>query len=160
MNTLILGLILGCTTVQNADQQGGSAGAANSSTLRALPKTGKVIAIVNNVELHEGAAEAMFSAMAGDAPPEKIESFKNSGGIKQVIDNLVLGELLYQKALKAQLDQVPEVQSTIVLAERSIMAQKLVDVKVTARVTDAVLKRWYDDHSVQYSDTMFDLSSQ
>ena len=80
------------------------------------------------------------------------ESFKVSAeNLKKRLDDMVLGEVFYQEALRQKLDQKPEVQQSI----RQLLTQKLleqVEGKAWSReVTEAEVKAYYDQHAGEYN---------
>ena len=143
MHTLILGLMFAC-----GEQ-------ANKATVPGdLPQKGAVIATVNNKTIHQGTVDDILSQFSED----KIKEFKASGGLEQVKEQLVLTEALYQEAIKAKLHEEEDVKTALAMASRGVLAEALVQSNAEKRATDELIKKWYDDHLVQFRKNEVDLS--
>jgi peptidyl-prolyl cis-trans isomerase C len=112
-----------------------------------LERTGAVLATVNGVNVTQG----MMDATLGGLPPNIREKVKAQGQEAQFKEKLVIGELLYQEALKQKLYEKPEIQMQLALAQRDAMAQAIMDKVINERTTDEALKKWYDEHKVQFA---------
>jgi peptidyl-prolyl cis-trans isomerase C len=112
-----------------------------------VERTGEVIKVVNGKNVTQGMVDAQLEQL----PAETRDQIVARGQMDRVKDNVVIGELLYQEALKQKLQDDPKVKSAIALAERGALASALIDKTVEARMTDDAIKKWYDDHAVQFA---------
>jgi peptidyl-prolyl cis-trans isomerase C len=113
----------------------------------AMERTGEVLTVVNGQNVTQG----MLDATLKDLPANARDQIVARGQMGQVKEQLVVGELLYQEALKQNLHQKPDVKNTIALAERKALAQALLQSVVEQRADDAAVKAWYDEHAVQFA---------
>lgn len=112
-----------------------------------LERTGAVVTTVNGTPVTQGMIDATLASL-----PDNIrERIKAQGQESQIKEKLVVGELLYQEALKQKLQDTPEMKTVIALAERDALAKGLIDKVVKERSTDAAAKKWYDEHKVQFA---------
>ena len=137
-STLILALLtLGCAN--------GTAG--QTAAPGEIPASGATLVTVNGNPITQGMVDAMINQM-----PERMrKQLEMTGQMGQLQEQLVIGELLYREALKRNLHETPELQTTIALATRSAMAQSLIEAVVKERTTEEKVKGYYDDHKVQYA---------
>jgi peptidyl-prolyl cis-trans isomerase C len=112
-----------------------------------LNPTGEVLATVNGNPVTQG----MFDVTLGQIPPQMREQLEQTGRIGQLKDQLVVGELLYREALKRGLHQKADVQASLAMAARSALADGLLDSIIEERSTAERVKKYYDDHAVQYA---------
>ena len=122
-------------------------GTAGSAVPGEMAATGKTLVTVNGNPITQGMVDIMIQQM----PDRMRQQMEATGQIGQLQEQLVIGELLYREALKQNLHQDTEIQSTIALATRSALAQALLDKVVAERTTDAAVKGYYDDHKVQFA---------
>jgi len=136
-STLLIALLaLGCAS-----------GTAGQSTPGEMPATGETLVTVNGNPITQGMVDTMVNQM-----PERMrKQLEMTGQMSQLQEQLVIGELLYREALKRNLHQQPDIQTTIALATRSAMAQSLIEAVVKERTTDEKVKAYYDDRKVQYA---------
>ena len=142
MNILLLGFILACGEK------------AKEATPGALPESGAVIATVNGTNIHQNTVDTILSQFS----EEKIKEFKASGGMEQIKEQLVMTEVLYQAALKANIHQESDVQVAMAMAQRGVLAEALVQSQAEKRASDDKIKSWYDEHLVQFRKNEADLS--
>ncbi len=112
-----------------------------------IERTGAVIKSVNGQNVTEGMLDAFLNQMPAGTKDQIIAK----GQLDMVKDNLVVGELLYQEAVKSKLYEKPEMKQAIALAERDALSRALLDSVVTERTNDAAVKAWYNDHLVQFA---------
>lgn len=112
-----------------------------------LERTGEVVKVVNGQNVTQGMIDSQFAAY----PAQTQDQIKARGQMDQVQEQVVIGELLYQEALKQKLEADATVKTAIALAERNALATALIEKTVTARLTDEAIKKWYDDHAVQFA---------
>jgi len=111
-----------------------------------LPPGGTPIATVDGHPV----TQQMLDATLGRIPEEERQKLEQEGKIDQVKESLLLGEVLYRQALAEKLHEKPEMQVTLALAERSALAEALIEKVIDERLTDARIQKWYDDHAVQF----------
>ena len=122
-------------------------GTAGSAVPGEMEATGKTLVTVNGNAITQGMVDTMVQQM-----PERMrQQMEATGQMAQLQEQLVIGELLYREALKQNLHQDAEVQSTIALATRSALAQALLDKVVKDRTTDEAVKDYYEEHKVQFA---------
>lgn len=112
-----------------------------------VERTGAVIKTVNGSNVTEGMLDAFLNQMPSGTKDQLIAK----GQLDMVKENLVIGELLYQEAVKTKLYEKPEMKQAIALAERDALSRALLDQVVTERTGDEAVKAWYNDHLVQFA---------
>jgi peptidyl-prolyl cis-trans isomerase C len=112
-----------------------------------IERTGEVLKVVNGQNVTQG----MVDAQVEQLPANVRDSLVARGGMEKLKDNVVIGEILYQEALKQKLEQDPKVKIGIAFAERNALVTALLERTVEARTTDDAIKKWYDDHAVQFA---------
>jgi peptidyl-prolyl cis-trans isomerase C len=96
--------------------------------------------------------EDMLTAVTRRIPPEQMTQLKaNPDQYKQFLERVALGQALYKKALDQKLHEDPEIQRTIAMAEREILASELLEKVGKDAVTDDKIKEAYEKHKVQYA---------
>lgn len=113
----------------------------------AMTPTGEVLATVNGNPVTQG----MFDATLSQIPPQMREQLEQTGRIGQLKEQLIVGELLYREALKRGLHEKPETKTSLAMAARSALADGLLDSVIEERTTPDRIKKYYDDHAVQYA---------
>lgn len=111
-----------------------------------VERTGEVIKTVNGQNVTEGMLDAMLAQM----PPGTKDQLIAKNQLDMVRENLVVGELLYQEAVKQKVYDTPEMKQTLALAERDALARAVLDKVVAERTTDEAVRAWYDEHKVQF----------
>lgn len=66
------------------------------------------------------------------------------------LEQVVVGELMYRKALEAGLHEDPEVSKALAMAQREILANALMDRQGRKAVSEAKIKEKYDSMAVQF----------
>jgi len=119
-----------------------------------LDATGEVITTVNGKPITQGMIDATLALL-----PDHIQKqIAATGQQDQLTEQMVLGELLYQEALKRDLHKDPNVQTTIALSAREALAQSLLEKVIDERATEEVMEKWYQDHLVQFTQSEVDVS--
>lgn len=111
-----------------------------------IARTGEVVSIVNG----QNVTQDMVNATIDQLPPGTKDKIIAMGQMDQVKDQVVIGELLYQEALKQKLNEGPKGQNALAMAERDALARALLEKIVDERANDAAIQKWYDDHAVQF----------
>ncbi len=112
----------------------------------ALERSGAVIKVVNGQNVTQGMIDAQLAAL----PPKQQDQIKAGGQMARFEEQVVLGELLYQEALKLKLDADPKVKAALAFADRNALAGALIEATIATRVNDQAIQAWYDGHAVQF----------
>ena len=86
-----------------------------------MPKGGTVIATVDGHEV----TQEMVDLTIKQLPPQLRTQLEQSGQLSQVKEQVIVGEVLYRKAIERKLHEDPDVSSTLALASRSALADAL-----------------------------------
>ena len=113
----------------------------------AIERTGEVIKVVNGQNVTQGMLDAQLEQLPANVRDQVVAR----GQMDQVKDQIVIGELLYQEAVKQKLHEDAKVKVAISLAERNALASALLERTVEARTNDEAIKKWYDEHDVQFA---------
>ena len=111
-----------------------------------MPKGGTVIATVDGHEV----TQEMVDLTIKQLPPQLRTQLEQSGQLSQVKEQVIVGEVLYRKAIERKLHEDPDVSSTLALASRSALADALLTKVAEERTTPERIQKYYDDHLVQY----------
>ena len=112
----------------------------------AIAPSGPVVMKVDGKEFHQGALDNILESV----PPQQLEAMKESGQIGQLLDQIAMTNVLYDKAVAEKLHEDAKVQMALGLAARQALAQAYVMKKADAAVTDAAVQAWYDERKVQF----------
>ncbi len=111
-----------------------------------IERTGETLSVVNGQNVTQG----MVDATVAQLPPGTKDKIIAMGQMDQVKDQVVIGELLYQEALKEKLNEGPEGKMALAMAERDALARQLLEKIVNQRTDDAAIQKYYDEHAVQF----------
>jgi len=112
-----------------------------------MARTGTVLKTVNGKAI----TQDMLDTMIKQLPEQLRAQLEANGQINQLDDQLVVQELLYQKAITSKLYEDPEVKQALAITTRSALADAMLRKDIEAQVTDATISKWYDDHAVQFA---------
>jgi parvulin-like peptidyl-prolyl isomerase len=112
-----------------------------------LKAAGTTISTVNGNAI----TQEMLDATLAQLPDQYRKQMEAAGQLSQMKDQLVVSELLYREAIKQNLHNDPKMQLNIALAERSALADALLDKVIAERSTDERVSKYYDEHKVQYA---------
>lgn len=112
-----------------------------------VDRTGEVLAVVNGANVTQGMLDSQMERM----PAQMREQLKARGQTAQLKEQMVVGELLYQEALKRKLQDDPKVKNELAMAQREALFAALLESVVEERSTEEAMKKWYDDHLVQFA---------
>ncbi|MCA9568751.1 MAG: peptidylprolyl isomerase, partial [Myxococcales bacterium] len=112
----------------------------------ALATDGEVLMTVNGRKV----TDKMMSAVTRNTPDFAIEQRKATGLYAKLVEQVGVGEVLYQAALDDRIHEDPEVQVAIAMNAREVLAQEYFSRKINERVTDGAVQQYYDDRAVQY----------
>jgi peptidyl-prolyl cis-trans isomerase C len=113
----------------------------------AIERTGEVLKVVNGQNVTQGMLDAQLAQLPANVRDQVIAR----GQMDQVKDQVVIGELLYQEAVKQKLHDDAKIKVQIALAERNALATALLEKTVESRTTDAAIEKWYEEHAVQFA---------
>ena len=111
-----------------------------------IERTGEVLSVVNGQNVTQGMVDSTLAQL----PATMRDQIIARGQLAQVKDQVVIGELLYQEAVKTKLYEKPEIKAAIILSERSALANAVLEDVIAKRSDDAAVKAWYDEHLVQF----------
>lgn len=111
-----------------------------------LDRTGAELAKVNGQVVSQGMLDKMISTI----PPQVKEQLEKSGKIEQLKDQMITQDALYQEAVKQKLHEQENVKTMLTFAERETMIEALLRKIVDERTSDEAMKKWYDEHQVQF----------
>jgi len=100
----------------------------------------RVFVTVNGAEL----TETMFSSLV----PEEMYDKLNEDHKKEIVDDWVENELLYQEALKRNIDEEPAIRRILETTKRNLLRNELLEI-IYSEIKDpgdVDLKRFFDDH--------------
>ena len=112
-----------------------------------VERTGEVLKVVNGQNITQGMVDDQLQQLPANVRDQVVAR----GQMDQVKEQVVIGELLYQEAIKQKLPDDPKVKTALAIAERNALASALLERTVDARMTDEAIKKWYDDHAVQFA---------
>ncbi|MDP2308074.1 MAG: peptidylprolyl isomerase [Pseudomonadota bacterium] len=112
-----------------------------------VERVGEVLQIVNGQNVTQGMVDATLAQLPANVRDQVIAK----GQLAQVKDQVVIGELLYQEAIKQKLHEKPETKQSLALSARNALANALLEDVVKQRTTDEAVKTWYNDHLVQFA---------
>jgi peptidyl-prolyl cis-trans isomerase C len=99
----------------------------------------------------ENVTQGMVDATLAQLPANVRDQVIARGQLAQVKDQVVIGELLYQEAIKLKMHEKPETKQALALSARNALANALLEDIVKQRTTDEAVKTWYNDHLVQFA---------
>ncbi len=119
-----------------------------------IERTGTVLKMVNGKPV----TQDMLDAMIAQLPDQLRAQLEASGQMSQMSEQLVVQEVLYQKAIEAGLHKDPDIKEALAVVERSTLADQMIRREVDKRVTDEAIQKWYDDHAVQFARPQIELA--
>jgi len=134
-SSILLGALMACNQPTNTPYVPG-----------VLETDGNVIATVNGVQIKDGIVDSLLK----DVPEEQRALIMAGPQFAQLKDQLVTTEVLYQEAIKANIQADKDAQLMMHLTEREVLTDFLVKKLAKAKMTDEKLKEWYDEHQVQF----------
>lgn len=112
-----------------------------------IERSGAVLTVVNGQNVTQGMLDAALKQLPANVRDQVVAR----GQLDQVKEQMIIGELLYQEALKQKLNEKPDVKTGLAMAERNALASALLDQTIEARSTDDAIKKYYDEHLVQFA---------
>ncbi len=112
-----------------------------------IAREGEILSVVNGNNITQGMVDATLAQLPTNVRDQVIAR----GQLAQVKEQVVIGELLYQEAIKQKLHEKPEVKQSLGLSARNALANAVLEDIVKQRTTDDAVKAWYNDHLVQFA---------
>jgi peptidyl-prolyl cis-trans isomerase C len=145
---LLLSLAAAVALPLAAQQQAAANAPSVATTAAASPTADPVVAMLNGETITASKLDSMYNRLS----PSMKEQYNSTGGKAGFLDNYLRKRLLVQEALKQGFDKRPEVQAEMETAKESALFDRYVrDVVASQIVTDAVLKKYYDDHLDEFN---------
>src|SRR5437868_2315612 len=109
----------------------------------------KPVAVINGQIITAGTLDALWDSIG----METREKYTANGGKQAFLTNyLITRRLVVQEALKHGFDKQPEVQADVESAKEKVLFDRYVrDVVASSIVTDAEVKKFYDEHLNQFA---------
>lgn len=111
-----------------------------------LPRTGEVLETVNGKAVTQDMMDALLETM----PDEYRAQLEEQGQMGVVQEQLVTQDMLYQEAMNRGLHNDAVVKNMIAVAEREALIEALLRQVAEEKTTDEALKKYYDEHAVQF----------
>ena len=107
----------------------------------------RIVAVVNGETLTKTKLDALYENLGAQVRTQ----YDKNGGKLAFLDNYVAKRLLVQEALKSNFDQRPDVKAAVEAAKESVLFDRYVrDVIAASLITDAELKKFYDEHPDEF----------
>jgi parvulin-like peptidyl-prolyl isomerase len=115
----------------------------------AASAAGRPVAVINGETITAAKLDQMFNHLS----VQMREQYNATGGGKAgFLENYLRKRLLVQEALKSGFDKRPDVQEDMESAKESALFDRYVrDVVSSSIVTDATLKKYYDEHPAEFA---------
>lgn len=133
-----LGLFAAC------EQPAASTGAADPG---AIPSGGTVIAKVDG----QPVTQEMVDFTLEQLPPQYKAQLEQMGQMGQLKEQVMIGEILYRKAIAEGLHKNADTQLALAMSARNALADAMLNKVVDDRATPERIQKWYDDHLVQFA---------
>ena len=102
----------------------------------------KVLAVVNGREIKQSDVELLYANLGPNAA-----QYKGEEGYKQLVEQLVLEEMLYQDAKENKLDEAEDYKAAVDQLKKSLLAQYSVSqVMSNINVTDEEINEYYNNN--------------
>ncbi|HSP15549.1 MAG TPA: peptidylprolyl isomerase [Thermoanaerobaculia bacterium] len=118
--------------------------AQNAKTAAPAANDQKVVAVINGEVITKAKLDSLYNNMGAQMRAQ----YEKSGGKLAFLDNYASKRLLLQEAMKSGFDKRPDVQAAVDAARDSaLFDQYIKDVVAPNVVTNAEVKKYYDEHS-------------
>lgn len=102
----------------------------------------KVLAVVNGREIKQSDVEALYANLGPNAA-----NYQGEQGYKQLVEQLILEEMLYEEAKEAHMDEEQDYKVTLEQLKKSLLAQYLVSKLMSSiEVSDEEVKNYYEQN--------------
>lgn len=108
---------------------------------------GKSLLVVDGEEV----TDTMLRAALARFRPEDIEQIVKGGQGADILDKMARAQALYHRALAQKLQDKPDIRARLIMAQRDVLMQALIDQVSDEATTDAAILKAYEDHKVQYA---------
>jgi peptidyl-prolyl cis-trans isomerase C len=115
--------------------------AAPYAAFAAPPGTSKVLATVNGKQITDEDLKLAADDLRGRIPPQ----IEGKARDAYLLDFLIDGELVAQKALAEKADQTPEFAKKLAYAREKLLMESVLDQVANTAATDAAVKAAYDE---------------
>jgi peptidyl-prolyl cis-trans isomerase C len=122
-------------------------GGGASSTPGQVAMTGETVVTIDGKPVSQDYLDAITANM----PKKQLEMMKSSGQYKDFVEQMALGQLLYEKALAEGMQNDAKTQIRLAVAARDALAKEYIARKAAEAVTEDAVKKAYDDRKVQYA---------
>jgi peptidyl-prolyl cis-trans isomerase C len=101
-----------------------------------------VVAVINGETIARAKLDTLYNRLS----PQMRAQYEQSGGKRAFLDNYVAKRLLVQEAMKANIEQQPQVKAALEAARESVLFDQYVrEVIGSEIVTEADIKKYYTD---------------
>ncbi|MGB6177420.1 MAG: peptidylprolyl isomerase, partial [Methylocella sp.] len=107
----------------------------------AVPATAKVLATVNGKQITDDDVKIAADDLRGSLPPQLEGKARDS----YLLDFLIDGELVAQKALAEKADQTPEFAKKLAYYREKLLMESVLEQVAKTAATDAAIKATYDE---------------
>lgn len=108
---------------------------------------GRVVIEANGIPV----TDRMVDLALKDMPPQQREALVKQGAYDSLVENIALGEVLYQKALAENLQDDPEVALALALGAREQLASAWLRKAIEGRVSDDAVRAYYDENADRFA---------
>jgi peptidyl-prolyl cis-trans isomerase C len=128
--------------------------ASETSIPGALPTGGEVMSAEGEIQI----TRPMMDVYLGAMPEEAREKMAGADQMKRLQAEIVREEKLFKSAIDRSLHEDPMVKSQLLIAQRQVLFQALLQAVVKEMSTEEAIKGWYDSHLVQFRADQVQLS--
>jgi peptidyl-prolyl cis-trans isomerase C len=108
---------------------------------------GAVLAVVDG----ENVTDAMLRAELARAQREDIARFLDASAGADTLEKMARAQAIYHRAVARKLHEDPEVRARLIMAQREVLMQALLDQIGDDAATDAAIRRAYASHRADYA---------
>jgi peptidyl-prolyl cis-trans isomerase C len=120
----------------------------------ALPTGGEVMSAEGEIQI----TRPMMDVYLGAMPEEAREKMAGQDQMKRLQAEIVREEKLFKSAIERSLHEDPMVKNQLLIAQRQVLFQALLQAVVKEMSTEEAIKGWYDSHLVQFRADQVQLS--
>jgi peptidyl-prolyl cis-trans isomerase C len=91
-----------------------------------------------------------IDALTAQIPPRQLEMMKSSGQFKDFVEQMAMGQVLYDRAVAEKMYEDEKVKFKIAIAERDAIIKEYMNRASLAAVTPEALQKAYDDKASMY----------
>jgi peptidyl-prolyl cis-trans isomerase C len=128
--------------------------ASESAIPGALPTGGEVMTAEGEIQI----TRPMMDVYLGAMPEEAREKMAGPDQIKRLQAEIIREEKLFKSAIERSLHEDPMVKNQLLIAQRQVLFQALLQKVVKEMSTEEAIKAWYDSHLVQFRANQVQLS--